>query len=79
MDDEDLECVFTTQDAPRPSRIKWMASKTENVGLGLLEFDTVEDAVEALVICNHLELEGNSRGDKRQKFDMKLCFSSATW
>jgi len=79
MDDEDLECLFTTNEAPRPSRIKWMPAKNDRSGLGFVEFDTIEESIEAMTICNNLEIEGSEKmGDKGYPYDLKLCFSPAT-
>lgn len=80
MDDEDLECIFTTRDAPRPARIKWMPAKSEKSALGFVEFETVSKAIEALVICSHVPIEGSeNKGEKQHPYEMKLCFSPATW
>jgi len=80
MDDEDLECIFTTRDAPRPARIKWMQAKSEKSALGFVEFETVSEAIQALVICNHTEIEGSeTKGAKHYPYELKLCFSPAQW
>lgn len=75
MDDEDLEEMFTSRDAPRPAKIKWFPAKSEKSASGLLEFDELEEAVEALVIINHIQVDGNN---KKYPYDVKLCFSPAS-
>ena len=44
-------------------------------GSGMIEFETVEDAVEALVLVNNLRVEGVQGEAEGMEFDIKLCFS----
>ena len=52
----------------------WFESRSEKTFTGLVEFDTCEDACEALVIANNTEVENEDADDKRP-YIMKLCFS----
>ena len=72
MDDEGLERVFTDAGASAPTRIKWF-SRGGKAASGVAEFATVEAAAEALVLCNHTQVEGNK--GSRFPYVMKLCFS----
>ena len=44
-------------------------------GSGMVEFETVEEAVEALVLVNNLRVEGVQGEAEGMEFDIKLCFS----
>merc|ERR1719383_1388199 len=70
MEDSDLENIFTDNGAPSPTRIKWFPSNNDRSASGLVEFDSTQEACEALVICNHQKIEGD-----RFPYIMKLCFS----
>ena len=71
MEDADLENIFTDSGAPSPTRIKWFPSASERSASGLIEFDSTQEACEALVICNHSKIEGD-----KFPYIMKLCFSN---
>ena len=71
MEDSDLENIFTDNGAPSPTRIKWFPSNNERSASGLVEFDSTQEACEALVICNHQKIEGD-----KFPYIMKLCFSN---
>ncbi len=74
LEDPELERVFTDAGAAVPVRIKWFpSSSSTKAASGVVAFETVEDAVEALVLCNHSQVEGNKGA--RYPFVMKLCFS----
>jgi len=75
MSDSELEDLFGNNNAPLPSRIKWFPSKTEKSCLGLLEFNSVEDALEAMVVVNHVEIE--TAVSQKYPYEIKLCFSPA--
>jgi len=70
MDDTEMENVFTDQGAPCPTRIKWFPGNNDRSASGLCEFDSTQEACEALVICNHMKIEGD-----KFPYIMKLCFS----
>lgn len=75
MEDGELEATFTDRGAPAPEKIKWFPAKSEKSVSGLCEFDSVQEACEALVIVNHTMIEGTN---KKYPYCMKLCFSPAT-
>merc|ERR1740129_1600444 len=72
MDDDDFRELFTQQGATRPLNVKWLPYKNERSVSGIVEFDDVVEASEALVLVNHMKIEGD---DPRRPYDMKLCFS----
>ena len=78
MEDHELENIFTENQAPCPSRIKWLPSKSEKSCLGLLEFDSEESAVEAIINVNHVEIDG-AIAVQKYPYEIKLCFSPATF
>lgn len=74
LDDAGLEQVFTDCGATVPSRIKWFNSRTASkAATGVVEFASAEEALEALVLCNHATVEGNK--GTRYPYVMKLSFS----
>jgi len=72
LEDADLEAVFTSKEAPVPARIKWFPSASDKSASGNAEFDSVQEAAEALVLCNHAQIEGSNY---KFPYTMKLCFS----
>lgn len=74
MEDSDLENVFAGKEAPVPARIKWFPSASEKSASGNAEFDSVQEAAEALVLCNHAQIDGHN---VKYPYTMKLCFSHA--
>merc|ERR1719309_1946861 len=70
MDDDELDKIFTDHGAPSPVRIKWFPGGSDRSSSGLVEFDSIQEACEALVICNHHKIEGD-----KFPYIMKLCFS----
>jgi len=74
MEDQDMEDIYTSAGATAPTKIKWFPPKSEKSASGLCEFDSAQEACEALVLANHTEIEGT----KKYPFCMKLCFSPAT-
>jgi heterogeneous nuclear ribonucleoprotein L len=72
MEDADMEAVFAGKEAPVPARIKWFPSASEKSASGLAEFDSVQEAAEALVLCNHCQIDGHNA---KFPYTMKLCFS----
>jgi heterogeneous nuclear ribonucleoprotein L len=74
MEDSELEAVFAGKEAPLPARIKWFPSASEKSASGNAEFDSVQEAAEALVLCNHAQIDGHK---VKYPYTMKLCFSHA--
>eukprot|EP00092_Neocalanus_flemingeri_P003134 GFUD01003351.1.p1 GENE.GFUD01003351.1~~GFUD01003351.1.p1 ORF type:complete len:159 (+),score=47.48 GFUD01003351.1:40-477(+) len=74
MDDDSLMDIFTEMHAPFPTTVTWFESKSAKTFTGLVEFDTREEACEALVIANNTEIESEDSNEKRP-YIMKLCFS----
>jgi len=73
MDDDSLMDIFTDQHAPFPTNVSWFESSA-NTYTGLVEFDSCEEASEALVIANNTEIANEDSNEKRP-YIMKLCFS----
>ncbi|XP_060520438.1 heterogeneous nuclear ribonucleoprotein L [Cylas formicarius] len=71
--EEELIQVFKDYDVVHPKNVKLFPMKSERSSSGLLEFDTIAEAVAAVMACNHAAIE--SPGTKFP-FIMKLCFSS---
>ena len=69
-----VEEIFTEQGSPAPECVQFLPSKTERSSSGLIEFKTLEDALEALISCNHQPVP-NPNG--KFPYIMKLCFSSS--
>jgi len=74
MEDDSLMDIFSDMHAPFPISVTWFESRSEKTFTGLVEFDSCEDACEALVIANNTEVENEDADDKRP-YIMKLCFS----
>ena len=70
----DIEELFCSHNTPRPKCIKMFPSKTDRSSSGLIEFETLGDALESLVIANHLPVDNPSG---KFPYIMKLCFSSS--
>lgn len=66
-------CLWSA--APPPNRVKFFPAKSEKSVSGLVEFDSVQEACEAIAIVNHTEIPGTN---KKYPYCMKLCFSPAT-
>lgn len=73
MTEEDIMSIFREQGASMPQGVKMFQSKTERSSSGLIQFDSVAEAVEALILCNHVSIP-NPTG--KFPFVFKLCFSS---
>ncbi|XP_039279502.1 heterogeneous nuclear ribonucleoprotein L isoform X3 [Nilaparvata lugens] len=65
--------VFENFDAPKPKTIKLFPMKGDKSSTGLMEFDDVTEAIDALVLCNHASIKNHGG---RFPYVMKLCFSS---
>jgi heterogeneous nuclear ribonucleoprotein L len=74
LESKDVEELFTDHGSPAPKCVKLFPSKTERSSSGLIEFETLGDALEALVSCNHQPVP-NPNG--KFPYIMKLCFSSS--
>lgn len=70
----DIEDIFIGQGSPRPKCIKMFPSKTERSSSGLIEFESLSEALESLVMANHVPVD-NPTG--KFPYIMKLCFSSS--
>jgi len=74
LEASDIEEIFLGQSTPRPKCIKMFPSKTERSSSGLIEFECLSEALESLVMANHVPVE-NPNG--KFPYIMKLCFSSS--
>lgn len=74
LEAEQIEEIFMSQGAPRPKCVKMFPSKTERSSSGLIEFETLAESMESLVMANHIPVE-NPNG--KFPYIMKLCFSSS--
>merc|ERR1712223_170613 len=70
----DIGDIFLSAGAPRPKCIKLFPSKTERSSSGLIEFETLSESLEALVLANHMPVDNPSG---KFPYIMKLCFSSS--
>ena len=77
MTDDELTSLFTEVGAAYPARLKWFEAKSGSKSVtGLVEFETVAEACEALVLVNHAKV--NKSSELATHYEMKLCFSKAT-
>ena len=74
LEAEDIEAIFVKNGSPKPKCVKMFPSKTERSSSGLIEFETLAEALEGLVICNHHPVPNSS---SKFPYIMKLCFSSS--
>ena len=74
LDASNIEDIFLSQNTPRPKCIKMFPSKTDRSSSGLIEFESLSEALESLVMANHVPVE-NPNG--KFPYIMKLCFSSS--
>jgi heterogeneous nuclear ribonucleoprotein L len=79
MTDDELTSLFTEVGAAYPARIKWFEPKSSGSKsvTGLVEFETVSEACEALVLVNHAKVNKGS-SEQAGHYEMKLCFSKAS-
>ena len=73
LEADNIETLFTEHGSPKPKCVKMFPSKTERSSSGLIEFESLSDALEGLVICNHQPV-ANPNG--KFPYIMKLCFSA---
>jgi len=74
ISEQTMREVFIEEDVAPPRAMKLFQSKTDRSSSGLLEFENVSEALEALVCCNHSRIPNQT---SRFPFIMKLCFSSS--
>jgi heterogeneous nuclear ribonucleoprotein L len=74
LEANDVEILFTGHGSPKPKCVKMFPSKTERSSSGLIEFESLGDALEGLVICNHQPV---ANPNSKFPYIMKLCFSSS--
>jgi len=74
ISDQAMREVFMDQEVAPPRAMKLFQSKTDRSSSGLLEFENISEALEALVCCNHARIPNQN---SRFPFVMKLCFSSS--
>lgn len=53
--------VFDGLDCKLPIKVKIFPSKTEKSSTGLVEFDNKSEAVEAICVANHKEIDNPSK------------------
>uniref|UniRef100_A0A0K8SUU7 RRM domain-containing protein n=1 Tax=Lygus hesperus TaxID=30085 RepID=A0A0K8SUU7_LYGHE len=77
--EDQLIQVIEEKDVKKPSQVKLFPKKGDRSSSGLVEFETLDDAVNCLVICNHMPIKnavGNSVTESKFPYVLKLCFSS---
>jgi len=74
LEARDIEEIFISAGSPQPKSCKLFPSKTERSSSGLIEWETLPEALESLVLANHTPVENRSG---KFPFVMKLCFSSS--
>jgi heterogeneous nuclear ribonucleoprotein L len=72
--EDEMKKIFEDREVKLPKTVKLFPSKTERSSSGLLEFETVSDALEALVEVNHFPI---TNPNVKYPYILKLCFSSA--
>jgi len=70
----DIEEIFLDQETPTPKCVKMFPSKTERSSSGLIEFENLSEALESLLMANHVPVDNPSG---KFPYIMKLCFSSS--
>jgi heterogeneous nuclear ribonucleoprotein L len=73
MTEDDIINIFRSQGCTAPSGVKMFQSKTERSSSGLIQFESIAEAVESIVLCNHISIPNPSG---KFPFVFKLCFSS---
>ena len=61
MTEEEIMDIFKTYSTVIPTGVKLFQSKTERSSSGLIQFESVSEAVEALVYCNHVSIPNPSK------------------
>lgn len=73
IDEDSLKQAFEDAGAKSPTKVKQFPSKSEKSSTGLVEFDTKEEAIEALICANHHEIPNPGR---KYPYTLKLVFNS---
>lgn len=73
--EDQMKKVFEDKEVRSPSVVKLFQSKnkSERSSSGLLEFDSISEALEGLAYCNHVPI---SNPNGKFPYILKLCFSS---
>uniref|UniRef100_A0A0A9Y2R6 Heterogeneous nuclear ribonucleoprotein L n=1 Tax=Lygus hesperus TaxID=30085 RepID=A0A0A9Y2R6_LYGHE len=71
--EDQLIQVIEEKDVKKPSQVKLFPKKGDRSSSGLVEFETLDDAVNCLVICNHMPIKN---AESKFPYVLKLCFSS---
>merc|ERR1719427_549982 len=60
LSEEQMVDLFVDHEAACPTSVRWFEARREGsrTGSGVVEFESVEEAVEALVLVNNLRVEG---------------------
>ena len=75
ISNDELSSLFTEVGAAYPARIKWFDAKSGSKSVtGFVEFESVSEACEALVLVNHAKV---NKSNESGHYEMKLCFSKA--
>ena len=77
MEDDAMMDIFCDANAPFPTKVTWFDLKSSRgaSATGLVEFETVEEATEALVLVNNTGIEDMEEGTSNRPYIMKLCFA----
>lgn len=75
IDDKTIVEMFESAGVKPPNSVSIFPSKTERSSAGVCEFDSVEDATDALVIVNHTPMEPVGGG--KAPFIVKLAFAGS--
>jgi len=75
LQEDQLLQIFIDADVTPPKSIHLLPSKTERSSRGLLEFNDIPEALDALIVGNHVPVSSHSE-ESKFPFTMKLCFSS---
>lgn len=73
MSTEDINELFVNQDLAPPETVTMFPARSERSCSGLLEFNTVAEAMEGLAVVNHI---GVPHANSKFPYTLKLCFSS---
>ena len=76
ISEERLKDVFKKEDLTPPTKITMFENKNLKSQTGMLEFETIQQSTEALVICNHAPIQSPS---SPFPFLLKLCFTSGSY
>lgn len=76
ISEDEMKAVFEDKEVTAPSSVKLFESKnkSERSSSGLIEFETISEALEGLALCNHVPI---SNPNGKFPYILKLCFSSS--